>query len=79
MASGRGRKGRVIIAILLFSLFAGQLVHLVLGPGLAKEGLGDGGGGHHVRPPPAVKSQCGGAVQALQIQRQIKIQKYKYM
>ena len=43
--------------ILLFSLFAGQLVHLVLGPGLAKEGLGDGGGWHDIRPAPDVRVQ----------------------
>ena len=64
MASGRGRKGRVIVAILLFSLFAGQLVHLVLGPGLAEEGLWDGGGRHDVRPAPTVRAEHGRAVRA---------------
>ena len=57
-----GRDG--MVTIWLFSLFAGQLVHLVLRPRLAKEGLGDGGGWHDVRPAPAVRGEDGRAVRA---------------
>ena len=61
----RGRRGgqALRVSIWLFSLLAGQLVHLVLGPGLPKEGPGDGAGhGDHLRATSAVVGEVGGAV-----------------
>ena len=65
LLDGEGKEGwaGIGVSIWLFSLLARQLVHLVLGPGLPEEGLGDGAGhGDHLRATSAVVGEVGGAV-----------------